>query len=218
MACTSAALRLAGPQSEGWLTFLLHCGIGRLMDWSSAIMKPPALPERLSRALPFRRSLKGGEAPEEAYPLLRMERSFESQNHTKWYCRYHIVIVPKYRKHLLFAQARVQIGKMLRDPAKQKESEIIEGHALSDHIHMVLSIPPKYSVSHVIGFLKGKTAILSHRIFARRRNPATPKHFWSRGYFVSSVGLDEDQVRQYVRDQWKHDKYPEGEQLDLRWE
>ena len=147
-----------------------------------------------------------------------MERSFESQSHVRWYCRYHVVIVPKFRKKILFAQARKEIGKMLRDLAKQKESEIIEGHALPDHIHLLLSIPPKFSVAHVVGFLKGKSAILAHRIFTRRRHPACPKHFWSRGYCVSSVGLDEEDVAKYVREQWKHDQYFDGEQLDLRWE
>jgi len=146
-----------------------------------------------------------------------MKRSFASQNHTRWYCRYHVVIVPKYRKHLLFAQARVQIGKMLRDLAKQKESEVIEGHALSDHIHILISIPPKYSVAHVIGFLKGKSAILSHRVFTKRRGSSYPQNLWSRGYCVSSVGLDEDIVKKYVQEQWKHDQYTDGPQLALRW-
>ena len=90
---------------------------------------------------------------------------------------------------------------MLKELAKQKESEIVEGHALVDHIHMVISIPPKYSVSHIIGFLKGKSAINAHRVFTSRRNPLSPKHFWARGCCVSTVGLDEEKVRKYVREQ-----------------
>ena len=134
-------------------------------------------------------------------PLLHNMRSFASQAHTRWYCRYHVVIVPKYRKKILYAEARVQIGKMLKELAIQKESEIIEGHALPDHIHMVISIPPKYSVAHVIGFLKGKSAIRSYRVFTTRRNPSIARTLWSRGYFVSSIGLDEEDIKKYVRNQ-----------------
>ena len=144
-------------------------------------------------------------------------RSFESQSHVKWYCKYHIIIVPKYRKKLLFGSARVQIGRILRELAKQKECEIIEGHALADHIHMVISIPPKYSVAHVIGFLKGKSAIRAHNLFSKKRL-IVQKTFWSRGYCVSTVGLDEEEVKKYVREQWKHDQFFDGEHMDLRWE
>ena len=144
-------------------------------------------------------------------------RSFQTLNHTKWDCTYHVVIVPKYRKKLLFGQVRVQIGKMLKELAAQKESEILEGHALPDHIHIVISIPPKYSVSYIIGFLKGKSAIKAHNMFCTKTRPIPPKYFWSRGYFVRTVGIDEGTVRKYVQEQWKNDQSFDGPQLDLHW-
>lgn len=135
-----------------------------------------------------------------------------------WDCKYHIVIVPKYRKKVLFGPIRTQIGTMLRALAKQKESDILEGHALPDHIHLVISIPPKYSVAHLVGFLKGKSAIKMHNVFSPRRRSVAQKSFWSRGYLVSTVGIDEDTIRKYVQDQWKDDRYVDGDTLDLRWE
>ena len=114
-------------------------------------------------------ALSKGKPQKEHYPYSFM-RSFASQSHTRWYCRYHVVIVPKYRKRILFGQTRVQIGKILRELAKQKESEIIESHAHTDHIHMLISIPPKCSVAHVMGFLKGKSAIRSRSRYSRARD------------------------------------------------
>ena len=144
-------------------------------------------------------------------------RSFESQSHVVWDCKYHAVIVPKYRRKVLYGPVRVQIGKIIRELAKQKEVEVLEGNACSDHMHMVLKIPPKHSVASIMGFLKGKSAIRAHNMFSRKR-AVTQKKFWSRGYFVNTVGIDEDIIRKYVQDQWKNDKFFDGDQLDLRWE
>jgi putative transposase len=144
--------------------------------------------------------------------------SLETQSHVVWDCIYHIVIVPKYRKKLLFEPLRAQVGKMLRDLARQKESEIIEGHALPDHIHLVIRIPPKYSVAYVMGFMKGKSAIRLHNMLSARRRAAPPRFFWSRGYFVRTVGIDEDTVKKYVQEQWKRDQLFDGPAMDLRWE
>ena len=134
-----------------------------------------------------------------------------------WDCKYHIVIVPKYRKKVLYGTARVEIGTIIRELAKQKEVEVIEGTACPDHMHMILSIPPKHSVAYIMGFLKGKSAIRAHNTFARKRS-ASQKSFWSRGYFVSTVGIDEDIIRKYVQDQWKNDQFFDGPELDLHWD
>ena len=142
--------------------------------------------------------------------------SFSSQSHVVWNCPYHVVIVPKYLKHILYGQARIEIGKIIRFLAKQIEVEVDEGTACPDHMHMVLRIPPKHSVAYVMGFLKGKSAIRMHNQFSRKR-PVTQKSFWSRGYCVSTVGIDEETIKKYVRDQWKNDQFFDGAQLDLKW-
>jgi putative transposase len=143
--------------------------------------------------------------------------SFESQSHVVWDCTYHVVIVPKYRKKVLYGPVRVQIGKIIRELAKQKEVEVLEGNACPDHMHMVLKIPPKHSVAYIMGFLKGKSAIRMHNLFSKKR-PLTQKNFWSRGYCVSTVGLDETMIRKYVQDQWKNDQFFDGPGLDLQWD
>ena len=142
---------------------------------------------------------------------------YKTLSHVKWDCKYHIIIVPKYRKKVLYGQVRRRVGGILRLLAKQKEMEILGGHACVDHIHLVASIPPKYSISGVIGFLKGKSAIYLHREFARYYKNYHGKNFRSRGYFVTTVGLDEETVKEYVRNQEKLDKRDDGNQLDLNW-
>ena len=133
-------------------------------------------------------------------------KEWQSSAHVKWECKYHIVIVPKYRRKVLFGKTRKQIGKILRQLCRQKGVEILEGNAMPDHIHMVLSIPPKYSVAMVVGYLKGKSAIQIHREMLGVKKGFTGKSFWSRGYCVSTVGLDEKTVREYVKNQDEHDK------------
>ena len=132
-------------------------------------------------------------------------KEYQSLSHTRWDCKYHVVFIPKRRKKLIFGKLRKHIGEALHDLANQKESAIVEGHLMLDHIHMCISIPPKYSVSHVVGFIKGKSAIAIARQLGRRRN-FTGENFWARGYFVSTVGLDEEMVRSYIRDQEEEDE------------
>jgi len=133
-------------------------------------------------------------------------KEWQSSAHVKWECKYHIVIVPKYRRKVLFGKTRKKIGVIIRQLCRQKGVEILEGNALPDHIHMVLSIPPKYSVAMVVGYLKGKSAIQIHREMLGVKKGFTGKSFWSRGYCVSTVGLDEKTVREYVKNQDEHDK------------
>ena len=125
---------------------------------------------------------------------------WESLSHVRWECKYHVIIIPKYRRKVFYGQLRRQIGAILRELCRQRGVEVLEGHSMPDHIHMCLSIPPKYSVAHTLGFLKGKSAVRIHRELLRERR-MTGLHFWATGYCVSTVGLDEDRVRQYIREQ-----------------
>ena len=140
-------------------------------------------------------------------------REWQSLSHVKWYCRYHVVFVPKYRKKAIFGQLRKDIGKILRELCQQEGVELVEGHAMSDHVHLCLSIPPKHSVAQTVGFLKGKSAIRIHRQYLGRNRNFSGFHFWARGYCVSTVGLDEQMVRDYIRNQEEDDK--RQEQLPL---
>ena len=133
-----------------------------------------------------------------------MER-YERLHHTKWECKYHVVWIPKCRKKVLYGQLRKELGRVLRELAMQKESEVIEGTLRTDHVHMVVSIPPKYSVSQVVGYVKGKSAIWVARTTGKNRN-FLGQNFWARGYCVSTVGLDEETIREYVRSQEEADK------------
>ena len=133
-------------------------------------------------------------------------------NHTTWDCKYHVVIIPKYRKKILFGQLRQRLGPVLHELALRRESKIEIGHTMPDHVHMLLSIPPKYSVSQVVGFIKGKSAIwVAQNIDGRARN-FTGAKFWARGYFVSTVGRDEELIRRYIRDQEIADKQLDHQQ------
>ncbi len=133
-------------------------------------------------------------------------KEWQNVAHVRWECKYHIVFVPKYRKKVLYGRTRKQMGQILRQLCRQKGVEIMEGHAVPDHIHLVLRIPPKFSVALVVGYLKGKLAIQIHREALGVKKGFTGKHFWSRGYCVSTVGLDEATVRAYVRNQEELDK------------
>ena len=133
-------------------------------------------------------------------------QTYETLKHTTWECKYHIVFIPKCRKKLLFGQIRRELGPVLRELARQKESEILEGHLMVDHVHMLISIPPKYSVAQVMGYVKGKSAIHIARVYAGRRKSFVGQHFWARGYWVSTVGRDEAAVRRYIQEQEKEDQ------------
>jgi putative transposase len=126
--------------------------------------------------------------------------------HTKYECKYHIVFIPKYRQKTLFKELRRYLGEVFHDLARQKESRIEEGHLLEDHVHMLVSIPPKYAVSAVIGFMKGKSAIHIARNYRGKRKNFTGQHFWARGFYVSTVGKDETAIREYIRKQQEEDK------------
>jgi putative transposase len=128
-------------------------------------------------------------------------REWQSLAHVKGECKYHIVIVPKYRRKALFGHVRKRLGNIFRQLCRQKAIELVEGHALLDHVHMVLSIPPKLSVAMAVEYLKGKSAIQIHREALNVKQGFTGKHFWSRGYCVSTVGLDEQMIRAYVKNQ-----------------
>jgi putative transposase len=129
---------------------------------------------------------------------------WKSQNHVKWDCKYHIVFIPKYRRKVLYGKLRAKVGTIIRELCQQKGVELIEGKAMSDHIHLCLSIPPKYSVAHVVGFVKGKSAIRIHRELLDEKR-MTGKHFWAKGYCVSTIGYDEEAIKRYIRDQEEHD-------------
>ena len=131
---------------------------------------------------------------------------YESLSHTKWECKYHIVFIPKYRRKVLYGQLRRQLGEVFHRLAQQKESRIEEGHLQGDHVHMMMSIPPKYSVAQVVGYIKGKSAIHVARTYGERKRNFVGQHFWAWGYFVSTVGRDEAVVREYIRQQEAEDR------------
>lgn len=126
-------------------------------------------------------------------------------NHTTWDCKYHLIWI-KYRKKLLYGQLRKHLGEVFRGLSMQKESRVVEGHLMADHVHMLLSIPPKYSVAQVVGFIKGKSAIHIARNFSGHKRNFMGQNFWARGYFVSTVGKDEKSVREYIRQQETEDR------------
>ncbi len=131
--------------------------------------------------------------------------AYESLSHSVFECKYHVVFIPKYRRKVLYGSLRPHLGKVFRQLAQQKECRVEEGHLMPDHVHMLLSIPPKYAVSQVVGYMKGKSAIHLARTYAERKRNFVGQHFWARGYFVSTVGRDEEAIRQYIRNQEKED-------------
>jgi putative transposase len=131
---------------------------------------------------------------------------YQSLNHTKWECKYHVVFIPKCRRRTLYVQLRQYLGEVFRRLAEQKECRVEEGHLRPDHVHMMIAIPPKYAVSEVIGYLKGKSAIHLARVYGERKRNFVGQHFWARGYFVSTVGRDETVIRDYIRSQEKEDE------------
>ncbi len=133
-------------------------------------------------------------------------RQVGSLSHSRWECKYHVVFIPKYRKKAIFGQIRAELGEAFRRLAEQKESRIEEGHVMPDHVHMMISIPPKYAVASVIGYIKGKSAIHIARTFGERKRNFVGQSFWARGYFVSTVGRDEQVIREYIRHQESEDR------------
>lgn len=136
-----------------------------------------------------------------------------SLSHSKWECKYHVTWIPKYRKKSMYKELRIYLGDVFKELARQKECEIHEGHCMVDHVHMMISIPPKYAVAQVIGYIKGKSAIHIARNYMGRKKNFTGQHFWARGYHVSTIGRDEEAIRKYIREQEKEDR--RLEQLNL---
>src|SRR5215475_13604827 len=135
---------------------------------------------------------------------------YESLSHTKWDCKYHVIFIPKCRRRTIYGELRPHLGEVFRRLAQQKESRIEEGHLLADRVHMLISIPPKYAVSQVVGFIKGKSAIHLARVYGERKRNFVGQHFWARGYFVSTVGRDQELIREYIKKQ-------EAEDTRLKW-
>ena len=148
-----------------------------------------------------------------------MENDYQSLSHSKWECKYHVIFVPKLTPSPVdYGQIRRQLGAIFHALARQKECQIIEGHVMPDHVHMCIAIPPKVAVAPVIGFLKGKSAIAIARLWGKERN-FTGEHFWARGYAVSTVGFELEQVRAYIRKQETRmatQAHSEAEQLGLQ--
>ena len=139
---------------------------------------------------------------------------YRSLNHTKWACQYHVVFVPKYRKKAIYQELRRYLGDVLRRLAQRRESEVEDGHLIIDHVHLMWSIPRKYAVADVIGYIQGKSAIHIARNFVGRPRNFVGQHFWARGYFVSTVGRDEQTIRAYIQDQEREDRRLEPLRLD----
>ena len=130
-----------------------------------------------------------------------MSELYNSLSHSKWDCKYHIIFVPKLRRKRLYGGIRPRLGQIFHALAAQKDCTIVKGHLMPDHVHMLIEIPPKYKVSEVVGFLKGKSAIAIAREFGGKERNFTGEHFWARGYAVSTVGLEEETIKKYIHDQ-----------------
>ncbi len=129
-----------------------------------------------------------------------MSDLYHSQSHTKWDCKYHIVFIPKGRRKVLYGTIRAKLGPIFHELASQKECKILQGHTAVDHVHMCIEIPPKHAVSSIIGFLKGKAAIAVARLNGKERN-FSGEHLWARGYAVSTVGFELDEITRYIHEQ-----------------
>ena len=142
-------------------------------------------------------------------------KDWRSQSHVRWDCKYHVVIVPKYRRRKIYGSLRAEIGKILRDLCRQQGIVLVKGNALPDHVHLLLSIPPKFSVANTVGFLKGKSAIRINRDLGKVKGSLYGRAFWSRGYCVSTVGLDEAMIREYIQNQEQNERDEERGLFEL---
>lgn len=138
-----------------------------------------------------------------------MKNDYESLTHTKWRCQYHVVITPKYRRQIIYGKYKTEIGKIIRTICERYEVEIIEANACRDHIHMLVAIPPKMSVSRFMGILKGKSALMIFDRFANLKYKYGNRHFWCRGYFVDTVGRNKSAIQKYIQNQLKEDQVTE---------
>ena len=152
-------------------------------------------------------------------PNKNVEEVFEmkdinSLEHTKWRCQYHIVFAPKYRRQVIYRDIRTDIGQILRKLCEQKGVEIIEANACPDHIHMLISIPPKYSVAQIMGYLKGKSSLIIFDRHANLKYKYGNRHFWARGYYVDTVGRNKKQIQEYIKKQLEEDQMSLKEYID----
>ena len=143
-----------------------------------------------------------------------MKLDTDSLAHTKWNCKYHIVFAPKYRRQIIYGKIKANIGKMLRKLCEYKQIEILEAEACKDHIHMLVSVPPKYSISQVMGYLKGKSSLMIFEKYANLKYKYGNRHFWCRGFYVDTVGRNKKAIAEYIRNQLHEDH--EAEQLSLK--
>ena len=145
---------------------------------------------------------------------MKKEKDIGSLQHTTWRCQYHVVFAPKYRRLVIYGQIKRDIGQILRELCERKEVEIIEAEACPDHIHMLISIPPKYSVSQIMGYLKGKSSLMIFDRHANLKYKYGDRHFWARGYYVDTVGRNKKQIQEYIRHQLEEDKI--ADQISLK--
>ena len=143
-----------------------------------------------------------------------MKLDTDSLAHTKWNCKYHIVFAPKYRRQVIYGKIKADIGKMLRKLCEYKQIEILEAEACKDHIHMLISVPPKYSISQIMGYLKGKSSLMIFKKYANLKYKYGNRHFWCRGFYVDTVGRNKKAIAEYIRNQLHEDK--EAEQLSIK--
>ncbi len=142
------------------------------------------------------------------------EKDIETLQHTTWRCQYHIVFAPKYRRMVIYGQIKQDIGQILRKLCEQQGVEIIEAQACPDHIHMLLSIPPKYSVAQIMGYLKGKSSLMIFDRHANLKYKYGDRHFWARGYYVDKVGRNKKQIQEYIKHQLEEDKIADQMSLE----
>ena len=143
-----------------------------------------------------------------------MKLDTDSLAHTKWNCKYHIVFAPKYRRQVIYGNIKADIGKMLRKLCEYKQIEILEAEACKDHIHMLISVPPKYSISQIMGYLKGKSSLMIFEKYANLKYKYGNRHFWCRGFYVDTVGRNKKAIAEYIRNQLHEDH--EAEQLSIK--
>ena len=137
--------------------------------------------------------------------MQKKKEELESLAHTRWNCKYHIVFAQKYRRQVIYGQIKADIGSIIRKLCEYKGVEILEAEACPDHIHMLVSIPPKYSVSQIMGYLKGKSSLMIFEKYANMKYKYGNRHFWCRGYYVSTVGRNRRAIEQYIRNQLQED-------------
>ena len=143
-----------------------------------------------------------------------MKLDIDSLAHTKWNCKYHIVFAPKYRRQVIYGKIKADIGKMLRKLCEYKQIEILEAEACKDHIHMLISVPPKYSISQIMGYLKGKSSLMIFEKYANLKYKYGNRHFWCRGFYVDTVGRNKKVIAEYIKNQLHEDH--EAEQLSIK--